>query len=478
MSSAGPGSLAPHAHRRSNLLNMEGSRSSTSGSTSSSRKDLLVPFRSTSDISVPGPLRPNQTKKHSSRRNYSLSQTPALDIFEIAEEASFTCLSELYQSSGTTAKFQRLAGTTVGKQSYSHYESDPSVQSKSNPSVTSKSKSNSKIVNMPQYTNLISTEQWTAHESYLDEYHEAVISSSPRTSLSQNLGGPSVHKPVLVTGTSYVSQSSIDTQRSAKSKKSWYSTRKPSKNPSFSDLKRRRTQRKESFEASSSSSAMLPPVHYYRDPEARDLLKTYLASSTKFDEVLEFGFPTDLYALAEDYPQRVVPARSRIHTANSDADLFLRHGSLSFLSDSEDSGEESTTEEDNSSSSPTFSSVGSTTTTTRSASLNFKPWGMGFGGPSGDRQMTLRITLTRPELRAPDEEIYGAQYTNPEDEIEPEDWNAAEEIGPDLFALPSLQELEQDLLGVADAPPGPNITESRKSKSLWTKLSRSAMRAR
>lgn len=42
----------------------------------------------------------------------------------------------------------------------------------------------------------------------------------------------------------------------------------------------------------SSDSSIDPPAQYYRDPEARLKLRVYLASPQKFDEAVEFGFPT------------------------------------------------------------------------------------------------------------------------------------------------------------------------------------------
>jgi len=208
-------------------------------------------------------------------------------------------------------------------------------------------------------------------------------------------------------------------------------------------------------------------------------LKTYLTSSTKLDEVVEFGFPTAVNnSPSEDFPQRIVTTRRKARNANNDADLFLRDGSLSFLSDPEESDEESDTGEDNGSTSPTFSSVSSMSATPRSATLNFKPWDMGFGGGPGERQMTLRVTLTRPELRASDSDIYGAHCITHSEYDEPEHWDEGEEASMDLLALPSLQEFEEDLIGFPLAPSAPSVTETRKARGLWRRMSRTGTSTR
>lgn len=258
----------------------------------------------------------------------------------------------------------------------------------------------------------------------------------------------------------------------------WSNGRNKSVSSSFSDLKHRHLRRKDSIDTTSITSEALPPVHYYQDPEARDLLKTYLASPAKWDEVLDLGFPSDLQASPEDYPQRVVTKRARVHNSSNDAQLFLRDGSFSFLSDPEESDEDSNTEEDISSSSPTFSSSGSAsgsvaTHSGRPASINFKPWGMGFGWP-GERQMTLRITLTRPELRASDQEIYGMPYTDNSEYDDGEESDDAEDFGTDPLALPSLHEYEEDMLSMSRTRTANSASPVRKSTSLWRKVGRTA----
>lgn len=338
---------------------------------------------------------------------------------------------------------------------------------------------------MPSYTVSRGAEQWGSHDAFLDEYHEAVVDNTTYTIPSPKPSkGPSVHRPSSIITDPHNSRSSFDTLRSdnttPKARRPWANGRTSSVTSSLSDLKRRRTRRKESLDTTSSSSPILPDVHYFQDPDTRDLLKTYLTSATKFDEVVEFGFPTDINnSPSEEFPQRMTATRRKPHNANNDAELFLRDGSIPFLSDLEESDEESDPEEVNSTASPTLSSLSSMDVGPQSATLNFKPWDMGFGGGPGERQMTLRVTLTRPELRASDKDIYGAQYAAHHEHNEPEEWDEAEEAtSTDLLALPRLQEFEEGLINLPLSPPAPSGTESRKGKSLWRRMSRAGMGTR
>jgi len=324
---------------------------------------------------------------------------------------------------------------------------------------------------MPQYTTAHTTEQWKTQELFGIEYIEP--STSPRTPASPNIKGSLNHKSSSIMSGAYNPRYSVDTFRSTsqtlKSKKSWGNGIVSS---SFSDLKRRRTQRKSSIDTASWSSPTISPVHYYKEAEAKDLLRTYLASSIKFDEALEFGFPIDPLSSPEEPPWRPVPVRKRVHNHNNDAQLFLRTGSFAFLSDPEDSDEDSGAEEDDSPSSPTLSSVGSAVATVRSTSLNFKPWDMGFGTWQGERQMTLRITLTKQGLRASDDEIYGISYPSHDDIEESESLYEPKDGEADPLALPSLHEYEATSAAEVHIPTTGRITARPKMKSLWQRMSR------
>ncbi|TGO59683.1 hypothetical protein BOTNAR_0158g00070 [Botryotinia narcissicola] len=64
----------------------------------------------------------------------------------------------------------------------------------------------------------------------------------------------------------------------------------------------------------SSLSSIDPNATYYQDPEARLKLRVYLASPQKFDEIIEFGFPSMDAAMGasekENKPSRLISKRS------------------------------------------------------------------------------------------------------------------------------------------------------------------------
>lgn len=159
------------------------------------------------------------------------------------------------------------------------------------------------------------------------------------------------------------------------------------------------------------------PTKHYQDPEARLKLRVYLASPQKFDEALEFGFPS--LEEIEIIPSRR-PSLSKHHT-DSILHTFLNEDGISiFDSHSGYDAETSVAEVDSSEHFPT---------TFFHASDRFplfKPASNDFRGPyvqqcassrasepyahvlAGSREMTLRMTLTRPDLRANENRLYAA----------------------------------------------------------------------
>ncbi len=189
---------------------------------------------------------------------------------------------------------------------------------------------------------------------------------------------------------------------------------------------------------------------YYRDPEARLKLRVYLASPQKFDEAIEFGFPSIEQAQANNSAQqhsRRASTKSGGRLSQSGFKSFLEDGDdeddedgreqLPFEGGSEndeDSESESTTDEDESelddhedqedeTSTPdtdqpmnpveldtTFRSPhrlpyaaklhSTDSTTSRPAGgsrvRRFESYAY---APASNREMTLRITLTRPDLQ-------------------------------------------------------------------------------
>ena len=167
---------------------------------------------------------------------------------------------------------------------------------------------------------------------------------------------------------------------------------------------------------------------YYQDPDARLKLRRYLASPQKFDEAVEFGFPSSPTPVPD--ADTFKPYRS---TSSNDAHAFLKDDVISFIDRPEpDSGDD--VDDDLSSVGETISPA--TPCATHEAESVFRCASEGtrsmFSSLDCDnlpqldlisfkanpivepdfsalinREMTLRMTLTRPDLRAPDEDSYG-----------------------------------------------------------------------
>lgn len=155
-----------------------------------------------------------------------------------------------------------------------------------------------------------------------------------------------------------------------------------------------------------------PATTHYQDPEARMKLRVYLASPQKFDEAIEFGFPSmdDIHGTQDHQTKR---SKSRQQMLD-DADNYC-----TFLEDGDD--------DDNDDALSTFTDGVSTNDpdSPRTPDLTDKPpalrpirllqdQAMGTRGdyaqaPASSREMTLRMTLTRPDLRANEDQIYGWQ---------------------------------------------------------------------
>lgn len=199
---------------------------------------------------------------------------------------------------------------------------------------------------------------------------------------------------------------------------------------------------------SESLPAIDPGAAHYQDPEARLKLRVYLASPQKFDEAIEFGFPA---ADAVDTPPRVQHRRTVLRKRQSrrhlDDDTDTMH---TFLDDGDDDDEDededrdadadeeyeddlSQYDDDDASSisdldSPKTPQLGgltpppghhrptrvSTDPLHQAAVRGIKPQmpvndSLYAAIPASSREMTLRMTLTRPDLRADDDLIYGWQ---------------------------------------------------------------------
>lgn len=168
-----------------------------------------------------------------------------------------------------------------------------------------------------------------------------------------------------------------------------------------------------------------PEATYYQDPETRKKLRTYLVSPQKFDEAIEFGFPSasDTEGVTPHF--QLPPITNHSRKFSRDMQTFLRDGKLSFFEETtnhENQGLES--DED---SVPDAESPATPSSTGHSFRLHSRQISHSRLSPVDqaplsptyqkfanlNREMTLRMTLTRPDLRANDEELYGWQPSSP-----------------------------------------------------------------
>ncbi|KAJ4345211.1 uncharacterized protein N0V89_011340 [Didymosphaeria variabile] len=162
-----------------------------------------------------------------------------------------------------------------------------------------------------------------------------------------------------------------------------------------------------------------PEATHYRDAETRKKLQ-FLASPQKFDEAVEFGFPSTSGDDTMPPRYQLPPISTDARNFSRDMQTFLKDDRMSFLDDNEEEnkGLESDAESVADFDSPvTPSSVGlSFRYHSRKQSSNFSSSIDSNGVPlihpvTGrlNREMTLRMTLTRPDLRADEEQLYGWQ---------------------------------------------------------------------
>lgn len=175
------------------------------------------------------------------------------------------------------------------------------------------------------------------------------------------------------------------------------------------------------------------PAQYYQDPEARLKLRVYLASPQKFDEAIEFGFPSLEYSKDNQPPSRPSSSRrNRPSDGNSSTGTFFQ--SESTLP----------TERPNT---PIESPQKFQPTVLRPSPSRLSQH------LSGGREMTLKMTLTRADLRT--------------------------DVESSSVRTSDVSEEHDDPLRLADLPPvgghGPVWDEPGQGgvvKKMWSKLKR------
>ena len=153
-----------------------------------------------------------------------------------------------------------------------------------------------------------------------------------------------------------------------------------------------------------SISSIDPAAKHYRDPEARLKLRVYLVSPQKFDEALEFGFPSIEKKENSQHPR---PATSPRLTKDSDR-IFFKDDSDSLFEDGACSKDDASVTDSDSPHTPQdpifqpfrLSDGGSLDKPASTRPLVPRKMSESYTHAcAARREMTLHMTLTRPDLR-------------------------------------------------------------------------------
>ncbi|KAH7031168.1 uncharacterized protein B0I36DRAFT_323321 [Microdochium trichocladiopsis] len=213
---------------------------------------------------------------------------------------------------------------------------------------------------------------------------------------------------------------------------------------------------------------------HYQDPEARAKLRVYLASPQKFDEAVEFGFPS--VEAANAMPRRTSTRLSR-HLVSDEADKLK-----TFLSDDRSStySEDLSMPDSESPKTPQILDKDSIQALELPFDFDEKQFKLSDGylhAPAHSREMTLRMTLTRPDLRAQEDQMYGWQPAPKEQPA----WRHSRamtqsrwELAPPTSQARDLHKESIDkIFAEIDQELGPTPAEGGPMKRLWKKVRRS-----
>lgn len=184
-------------------------------------------------------------------------------------------------------------------------------------------------------------------------------------------------------------------------------------------------------ESRASTSSIDPSAQYYQDPEARLKLRVYLASPQKFDEAVEFGFP----ALDDSKEDNARPEKVTEYTRPAPK---VQKATGTFFEDEDGAVHGHRLDKTQRMSSRLSAIKGPQspafpTTKQQSVSATQPATGPGAGPGRGtglrrlpgNREMTLKMTLTRPDLRtdSPSASPTSAEDPLKLDELPPADTN-------------------------------------------------------
>ncbi|KAJ5689801.1 hypothetical protein N7462_004193 [Penicillium macrosclerotiorum] len=156
----------------------------------------------------------------------------------------------------------------------------------------------------------------------------------------------------------------------------------------------------------SSTSSIDPAAQYYHDPDARLKLRVYLASPQKFDEAIEFGFPALDQNKENITPEKPLGSPNPVSVASEWTGTFFEDDDGTMV------GSPGGSIEDPPAPSPPLRMASQLQEVPRPSVDNppsllqrrqsFLPLSSSRSGPQsllGNREMTLKMTLTRPDLR-------------------------------------------------------------------------------
>ncbi|KAJ5602195.1 hypothetical protein N7510_011729 [Penicillium lagena] len=157
----------------------------------------------------------------------------------------------------------------------------------------------------------------------------------------------------------------------------------------------------------SSTSSIDPAAQYYQDPDARLKLRVYLASPQKFDEAIEFGFPAvDQKDDSNNNKENVAPEPSveKVARPSRDYGTFFEDDDGSVVGSPGEPVEEEPAPPQQMQETPTSHPQQMAPTPPQSVQKcqSWLPGSKPALRPQrlpGNREMTLKMTLTRPDLR-------------------------------------------------------------------------------
>lgn len=224
----------------------------------------------------------------------------------------------------------------------------------------------------------------------LDDYHTALTETTPQAGTPKRK--PSFRRNISLSTISFSRRGSVSDQNTAPATTRHSSLPSGQVRPisTLLDVHKHRSH--------SSVSSIDPSAKYYRDPEARLKLRVYLASPQKFDEAIEFGFPS----LQEREKAQYARPQSSPRLTNDSARTFFTDDTPSLYEDDDD--EKDDLDNPDTPQDAEFRRFSKKSSSERTGitrpQLRIEPYAL---SSTSNREMTLHMTLTRPDLRSADE---------------------------------------------------------------------------